>query len=219
MAPFIPQKVVGFTGIDPGIVSSGSGGDCTCTHDLSDEQREQVEQMLAQYIATLPVNPDEIPHNELKGLQGGQSGEYNHLTNEELQRLQALIAATFPPGSIVPVFPGGSGGSGGGGGSGSGDSGGEGGSETGDEDPTYDPFGGLPPTMSADWTAEPFRDKNGAVTTVYTAYADAGSMYYGTFPVTNSESSTYIVDALVVPVTKSATYKQVLYTTDLNIWY
>ena len=200
MNPFIPQKVVGFTGIDPDIVSSGSG--CTCSPDLSEEQRTQVNQMLVDYITNLTIKidsgdvtdpippmpyvvlrPDEIPHNELNGLQGGQSGEYYHLTEEELQRLQALIAATFPSGS-GPVFPSGP--------SGPSDPSGPDDPSGGDDDPDLDPFGGLPSTMSLDWSKLPLGK--------YTAYEDAGRMYYGNM-ITSSKP--YTKTSLIVPLTQT----------------
>ena len=96
--PYIPQTIVGFSGIDPS--SPGDGGSVGLSED-------EINALIALYVSNLKIridsgnisedNPDvpyidldtkDIPHNNLDGLQGGQNGEYYHLTAAEYDKLK-----------------------------------------------------------------------------------------------------------------------------------
>ena len=110
-APNVEGITVGFSGIDPSPICGGNGG----------LTQEEVNNLIADYISKVKIRidggefdpdsgdlnipyidlpPGEIPHNDLKGLQGGQDGEYYHLKAEELLNLGKLITELIPDGTV-----------------------------------------------------------------------------------------------------------------------
>ena len=160
------------------------GGNANGHYHLTEEELENLRKLIA---ALIPAGTVVIPsggtedHEQLQNLLGGDGNGHYHVTDDEWNKIRKLIAATFPPGSPVPVFPSGP-------------------VEPSDpdnpddptDDPSLDPFAGLPSTMALDWSK---MSLNG-----YTAYDNAGRMYYGTM-VTGSKP--YTKTSLLIPLMKT----------------
>ena len=115
VSPYIPEKIVGFCGIDP----SQKGLEKTEIVTLTAEQTALINQMINNYILRLQIHidggditqgddtpapifltvkPNEVPHEELDTLLGGDDNGHYHLTEDELQKLNKLINTLIPNG-------------------------------------------------------------------------------------------------------------------------
>lgn len=106
--PYIPDLIVGFSGIDP---SQKGAGESTKL-ELTDEQLQLIAQMITTYVSKLKIHidgnspipenpyvelkPSDIPHDELDGLLGGDENGYYHLTEVVLRKLLLIIEALMP---------------------------------------------------------------------------------------------------------------------------
>ena len=77
--PYIPDKIVGFHGIDPDLVSAG--------------------------VNTISSSGEKVMHELLTDLLGGSASGHYHLTHDELAKLGKIIAALIPAGRTDVVLP------------------------------------------------------------------------------------------------------------------
>ena len=77
--PYIPEKIVGFHGIDPDLVSVG--------------------------VSTVGSSGEKVMHELLTDLLGGSPSGHYHLTQDELAKLGKIIAALIPAGRTDVVLP------------------------------------------------------------------------------------------------------------------
>ena len=113
--PYIPNKIVGFHGIDPDLVGSGGSGSGIDDHEQLNNllggdninghwhMTEAEHEKLARLDITLSTGIDD--HEQLQNLLGGDSSGHWHFTVEEWTKIRTLLSTTFPYGTETPVFP------------------------------------------------------------------------------------------------------------------
>lgn len=127
--PYIPEKIVGFHGIDPDLVSSGVsyqgnsgeqvmheqlpdllGGTANGHYHLTQEELKKLGKIIQALIpdgridVVLPSGGTEN-HEALKNLLGGNAAGHFHLTDEELYKLDKIIQALIPAGQTEVTLP------------------------------------------------------------------------------------------------------------------